>query len=329
MFFILRYLTAEIPGVYSLPDSEKWSYMDNLQKNYPQIPRKGFLPPAGELPISLAPARPSDSSGSENWTVIPHVHEFMELVLILSGTATQWINGRTYPVFRGDIFLLRGDIAHCFTEFHNLHLMNLLFVPEELPLPYEFLERIPGYRMFFHTEPSLRAESSSNCGLHLNESALEAMEQLLVRLEKVLQEKNTGYEARALTLFQEIILTISDNYSDMLVQGTNTVPHILNVITRMEQDFSKPWTLKELAAMACTSPRNFLRLFYRMTGSAPFDYLQRLRLNHAAELLRKGVRIADVAENCGFANANYFSKRFRKFHGVSPRDFLHSEQRTD
>lgn len=295
--------------------------MDNLKTTYPKVPRIGFLPPASELQLFLSPAKPSASSRADNWTFIPHVHEFMELVLILSGTATQWINGRTYPVFRGDIFLLRGDIAHCFTEHHNLRLMNVLFVPEELSLPYELLERLPGYRMFFHAEPSLRAENSSDYGLHLNEEALEMMEDLLVKLEKILKEKKAGYEVRALMLFQEIILTISDNYGDMMEQSSLSIPHIVEVITRMEQNFSKPWTLKELAALACTSPRNFLRLFSRMTGSSPFDYLQRLRLNHASELLRQGGTIAEISERCGFSNANYFSKRFRKFHGVSPRDF--------
>lgn len=295
--------------------------MDNLKTTYPKVPRIGFLPPASELQLFLSPAKPSASSRADNWTFIPHIHEFMELVLILSGTATQWINGRTYPVFRGDIFLLRGDIAHCFTEYHNLRLMNVLFVPEELPLPYELLERLPGYRMFFHAEPSLRAERSNDYGLHLNEETLETMEELLFKLEKILKEKKVGYEVRALTLFQEIILMISDNYGNMMGQSPRSIPHIVEVISRMEQDFSKPWSLKELSGLACTSPRNFLRLFNRMTGSSPFDYLQHLRLNHAAKLLQKGVGVAEVSERCGFSNANYFSKRFRKIHGVSPRDF--------
>lgn len=293
----------------------------NNRTIYPQIPRQAFMPSARELQIALAPAAPADEPQQGNWTFVPHVHDFMELVLILSGTATQWINGHTYPVFRGDIFLLRGDIAHCFTEHRNLRLMNVLFVPEELPMPYAFLQKMPGYQMFFHAEPSLRAENANPCGLHLTEEALETMETLLARLDGLLKEQKTGYEARALTVFQEIVLTISENYGQVLEEEHGYIPRIVEVISRMEEDFSRQWSLKELAAVACTSPRNFLRLFMQVTGSSPIDYLQRLRLKHAAELLRQGVRITEVSERCGFSNANYFSKRFRKFHGVAPRTF--------
>ena len=291
------------------------------KKSYPIIPRKAFLPPPPELQIFLSPANPGNDPEKKNWTLIPHVHDFMELVLVLSGTASQWINGHTYPVFRGDIFLLRGDVAHCFVDHRNLQLMNVLFVPEELPLPYELLKKVPGYQMFFLTEPSLRANKSESYGLHLTEEAIEVMEGLLSKLELILKEHDVGYEVKALTLFQQIILTISENYGSVLQASSGRIPRIVDVISRMEHDFAHPWTLNELADLACTSPRNFLRLFSSVTGSSPVDYLQRLRLNHAAEMLRHGVGIAEVSESCGFANANYFNKRFRKFHGVSPRAF--------
>ena len=73
----------------------------NNRTIYPQIPRQAFMPSARELQIALAPAAPADEPQQGNWTFVPHVHDFMELVLILSGTATQWINGHTYPVFFG------------------------------------------------------------------------------------------------------------------------------------------------------------------------------------------------------------------------------------
>ena len=50
-------------------------------------------------------------------------------------------------------------------------------------------------------------------------------------------------------------------------------------------------------------------------------YLQKIRINHAQELLWLGKEVQFVAEATGFSNANYFSKVFRKEVGMSPSDY--------
>ena len=67
------------------------------------------------------------------------------------------------------------------------------------------------------------------------------------------------------------------------------------------------------------------RAFQSAFGVAPSDYLQHLRVQRALRLLKTTVLpVSTVAEQAGFADANYFSRRIRHATGQSPREFRKS-----
>ena len=64
------------------------------------------------------------------------------------------------------------------------------------------------------------------------------------------------------------------------------------------------------------------RLFRKYTGVFPAAYLAGLRLEHAAELLKKPeCSVTETALRCGFSNLAYFSRVFRQKYGLSPREY--------
>ena len=80
--------------------------------------------------------------------------------------------------------------------------------------------------------------------------------------------------------------------------------------------------LDRIAAQAGLSPFHFLRLFARVLGVTPHQYLVRCRLREAARLLaERERRITDIAYDVGFADLSNFVRSFRRAAGVSPRDF--------
>ncbi len=76
------------------------------------------------------------------------------------------------------------------------------------------------------------------------------------------------------------------------------------------------------AAQAGLSPFHFLRMFAKVIGVTPHQYLVRLRLRHAARLLADDSRsITDVALDVGFADLSNFVRTFHRAAGVSPGNF--------
>jgi len=84
----------------------------------------------------------------------------------------------------------------------------------------------------------------------------------------------------------------------------------------------EPIDLEAAAREARLSPFHFLRLFARVLGVTPHQYLIRARLRRAARLLADDTRsITDVALDVGFGDLSNFVRTFRRAAGVSPRAF--------
>ncbi len=86
--------------------------------------------------------------------------------------------------------------------------------------------------------------------------------------------------------------------------------------------------LESTAAKAGLSSFHFLRLFVRVLGVSPHQYLVRSRLRHAARLLADESRaITDVAFDVGFGDLSNFVRTFHRAAGVSPRAFRRMARR--
>ena len=90
----------------------------------------------------------------------------------------------------------------------------------------------------------------------------------------------------------------------------------------LDQHAHQAIDLDLVSRQAGLSPFHFLRLFARVLGVTPHQYLVRCRLRHAARLLADPARsVTDVAFDVGFADLSNFVRTFRRAAGVSPRAF--------
>lgn len=97
---------------------------------------------------------------------------------------------------------------------------------------------------------------------------------------------------------------------------------IVRVQHRLQRDFSKPLMVRELAELAHLTERTFLRRFVGATGLKPTQYIQRLRIQKACELIEtSALPFERVAEDVGYEDLSAFRKTFIKITGQTPREF--------
>lgn len=98
---------------------------------------------------------------------------------------------------------------------------------------------------------------------------------------------------------------------DMLRQ-LNAAMEYIEANLRGRPDF------REAARLACVAEGSFARFFSYMTGMTLKEYVRRRRMSLAAQDLRRGSRVIDVAVRYGYDSADAFSRAFAMQHGVAP-----------
>ena len=259
-----------------------------------------------------------------------HVHEhFSELVFVLEGTGEHIISGHSYPVSPGDVFLVWGDLPHCYSG-NALKLVNILFNWEALGLTELDLGESPAWQTLFVIDPASTAADRFNQRFRLLPEDFQRILQLTGQLEDLLHAKPSppGVRFLARSCFQTILSELLSAYSrttDAVV--TRQPRHKLGELAAMlERDYARPITLREMCGKAGMSSATLFRHFRRFYHDTPVNYLIRQRLTHAAELLRNasGLTIGDIAFQCGFRDSAYFTLKFKELYHETP---LHYRRR--
>ena len=97
---------------------------------------------------------------------------------------------------------------------------------------------------------------------------------------------------------------------------------IINVQHYIQANFQQPMNISQLAQLAFMSERTFLRHFTRATSLKPMQYIQRVRVQKACELLETSQQsFEQISASVGYDDVNSFRKVFIKVIGLSPSAF--------
>jgi AraC-like DNA-binding protein len=99
----------------------------------------------------------------------------------------------------------------------------------------------------------------------------------------------------------------------------STIARVTRSVRAIERCPDGALGLGGLAREAGLSPYHFLRMFERLTGITPHQYVRRARLRDAASrLAAEREKVLDIAYDCGFGDVSNFNRAFRNEFGVSP-----------
>ena len=95
-----------------------------------------------------------------------------------------------------------------------------------------------------------------------------------------------------------------------------------NVIDYIQTYLEHSLGLAELAQLSNLSPFYFSRLFKESTGVTPYQYISKLRMERAKQLLKNtDIAIAEIALQCGYSSQSSFSTAFLKATNVTPKTY--------
>jgi AraC family transcriptional regulator, arabinose operon regulatory protein len=211
---------------------------------------------------------------------------------------------------------------------HEVHPGDLLVLPPEVAHAYGADTQHPWTLHWFHA-------TGGDIPHLLGELAVSAASPVLF----------LGQDPRLLGLFEELLGTLEHGYAPgELLYASQTLHHLIGVMIRhrrenwrstpdrrqkvaqsidyMKQHLGQPLRLSALAAMASLSPSHFSAVFKELTGYSPIDYLIRLRMHHACQLLdTTDLPVKEIAARLGYEDQLYFSRLFKVVNEVAPSDY--------
>lgn len=97
---------------------------------------------------------------------------------------------------------------------------------------------------------------------------------------------------------------------------------ITKVLVHIEENLREPLPLEELARVASFSPYHFHRVFRGMTGESVKEHIRRLRLEAAAQRLKRGdAPVTEIAFETGYEAHESFTRAFQSRFGCAPSEF--------
>lgn len=168
-------------------------------------------------------------------------------------------------------------------------------------------------------------ELSGSCRTpHLEGAVLDEPElaRALSRFHRALTQRAAAIEQESLLL--EAVILLLAHHSDARCAEARDCGEpraVARARDYIEAHFARDISLASIAETVCLSPFHFARLFAKVAGMPPHAYLESVRIRHACALLDQGESIASVAASVGYVDQSHLTKRFRRFMGITPRQY--------
>lgn len=119
---------------------------------------------------------------------------------------------------------------------------------------------------------------------------------------------------------QEVVETFSESMFNYTPNKNNEL--IKKAMIYISQNYNKPITLDDVASHVHLHPAYFSTMFKQSIGSSFKEYLNMVRIEESKRLLSNtDFSIIDIALSIGFEDQSYFSKVFKKYTGMTPKQF--------
>ena len=248
---------------------------------------------------------------ASQWFIPYQWHEEDEFIYMLKGQAEYNVGGKL-------ITLKAGECAFC--SGRELHSMIL---EENQEIYFKALLCKRSY--LFGTGDICRNYFDNGRRIRSLYGSEDPEENKIISAVKkicgLMETRPIGYELDVKLLFIEIYSRIikNDFFEDIDNSGNTIEKNLFAVVKYIHSHFDEKLYVDALAEMTGYSTPYFERFFKEHMGKTPFEYIMMYRLNMAEKYLKEtDLNILEISESCGFTNASYFIREFKKYYRVTP-----------
>ena len=235
------------------------------------------------------------------------ISECFRLLLIGRSDSMLSVSGRLYSLDSGSVAILPPQAEGTFVYGSQCSYTQIAFYPaanDPLDLSAQ-LHRL----------------SRGLTHIRLHGTKAESMRAALMRLDELIAiSQGTGKAAyaRVYDMIVDLVTESKNAVGIAALEAKPTTRLARDIKAYLDLSFTEDITLDGLAARFFVSPSHLCRVFKAEIGRRPFAYINDLRIDRAASLLRSGLAVSQVRDICGYHSDQHFIKEFRARTDTTP-----------
>lgn len=231
-----------------------------------------------------------------------HTHNYFEIEFVLSGKAVHTINGYTYTIEKGDIYMLSPSDFHSIKIIEPLTLINIMYTEQVVSPTFVY--------DFFASGKMIVCRMSDS-----EFKRLAPVFELMAQCPTANSDLNIRYMRN---LCECMMLTIYNKLKIVPKEPTAS-RSIYRSILYINRNFRTKISLDNLAESAGYSKNYFSSIFNKCFGVSINEYINNLRLDYAYSLLTTtDISVTQVCFSSGFSSFSVFSRMFKKRFNIPP-----------
>ena len=263
----------------------------------------------------------------QNWGLEWHTNEGIEICFLESGDLTFFLGDEKYNLDPNHLTITRPWISHKLGN-PNVELSKLHWIILDVGV------RHPHQEWSWPSWVILNPRDLEKLTLYFRQNeqpvwrATHELKDCFIRIGKVIKEGGEkGYESKLRVLINSLLIALLEYFQEgkilldeELIESRRTVKLFLK---SLENDFQEPWTLSDMATYCKLGTTRFTQYCVEISNCTPMVYINRIRLGEAAKRLKatQTVSATEIAYECGFSSAQYFTTVFKRHFGKTPQAF--------
>ena len=246
-----------------------------------------------------------------------HWHTEFEFARVLSGNLLLTINEQDVPLSEGMVAFVPSGFLHSYAPEENciydVVVLDTSMLTNKSSSGRKLIRKVINHEL--ELQMSFDQNQADIC-------------KIIWSLFDAISAKPEGHELVVQgALYQFFGIAISQNYresvSSYTPRSSKRMWQLKQALELIETSYALPLTLKELSASAQMTPKYFCKFFQEMTHRTPIDYLNYYRIEQATYLLSTtNQSVTEVAYNTGFNDLSYFIKIFKRYKGITPKQYV-------
>lgn len=253
-------------------------------------------------------------SSKETRATAVHTHDFIEIIYISDGHATETVNGHDFEVSRGDLLFMNYGCTHAFTPHESVTFYNVCFRPKPQK---ETDPSVDDAFSLLQIAAFEQLRGGKDTGLVTFRG--EEREELENLLSLMLLEGRVDAPFGRAVLESYMSILLIKALRKTVSSPTAILPSSRELSDYIDANWGTDLTLSALSQRYFYNPSYFSRMFKKQFGISLTEYIEKRRIALAVRLLKEtDMTVEQIALRVGYSSKTSFYRAFSKVTSCSP-----------